>query len=251
MRSKSLWALDADKLMAGVPELKDKIEIVSSELSLDALVMNPYDMMEWSWGDFKQMTPLLHRAETLVQKLGWSDAAISISKELKPMLLHERALAEILTQEKVSLRRDYVASIVGDLSTLANFVNFIQKLGYSVIRFFCSPHERIEAEKLSLRLTKMFVNLKIEIHNFEEITEIEGLASLVIVDVDLSVHKELFEIISYFNFMAPNSIFLDLRELMYEQLRLEAEKAELTCLSGISFWTTRYRLALRLSGFMK
>lgn len=246
MRSQSLWSLDAESIGKVDPDLKSKIEIVTTEFSLSEFVVNTYDLLELDWGDFKQLTPLLQRAETMVQKIGWSDAAVSFSGEIKPLMLHERVLAEMLSSQKVSIQRDFIASIVGDLSTLASFTNVIQKLGYSNIRFFCSPNVRIEAEKLATKLCRMFMNLKIEIHNFEEITEIDGLSSIIIVDIDLVVHKELFEILSYFNFMAPNSIFLDLRELHFEQLRQEADKAELNCLSGKNFWATRYQLAMRI-----
>ena len=246
MRSQSLWSLDSSLIGKVDPDLKSKIEIVTTEFSLNDFVVNTYDLIELSWGDFKQLTPLLQRAETMVQKLGWSDAAVSIAGEIKPLMLHERVLAEMLSMHKVSIQRNFIASVVGDLSTLASFTNVIQKLGYSFIRFFCSPKDRLEAEKLSAKLCRMFVNLKIEIHNFEDITEIDGLSSLIIVDIDLVAHKELFEILSYFNFMSPNSIFLDLREIHFEQLRQEAEKAELTCLSGKKFWVTRYNLAMRI-----
>ncbi len=246
MRSIELWELSAEFQQRLNQDKSVEFSIAHREISLAELVMGAFHMVDFSWAVFKQLNPIVHRAEALIQKLNWADTGLIINGEVRPMLLSERIFSEMISAQNTIVYREYCVSIVGDLSTLASFVNLCQRLGFKKINFYGAENIVQEGKEFADVCMKLFINLKIEVKNFDELTHNEELSSLLFVDVDLDKETELFENLSYFNFLSPHSIFIDFRSDRNNLLQLEAEKAELVVLDGRKFFLKKYQLAQQI-----
>lgn len=246
MRSNELWELSSEFQQLLNKDKSIDFSIAHKEINLAELVMGAFHMVDFSWSIFKQLNPIIHRAEALIQKLNWADTGLIINGEVRPMLLSERVFSEMISGHNTIVYREYCVSIVGDLSTLASLVNLCQRLGFKKINFYCVAEKVQEGKEFSDVCMKLFINLKIEVKVFDELTHNEELSSLLVVDVDLDIETELFENLSYFNFLSPHSIFIDFRSDKNNLLQLEAEKAELVVLDGREFFHKKYQLAAQI-----
>ena len=246
LRSKELWELTPEFHKILNQEKFIDFSISHREINLAEIVMGTFHMVDFSWDVFKQINPIVHRAEALIQKINWADTGLIVNGEIRPMLLSERIFSDMISSQNTIVYREYCVSIVGELSTLASFVNLCQRLGFKKINFYCATDKVQEAKVFADVAMKLFINLKVEVKVFDELMHNEELSSLLIVDANFEVEVELFENLSYFNFLSPHSIFMDFRSDKNNLLQLEAEKAELVVLDGREFFLKKYLLASQI-----
>ena len=245
LRSSELWK-HTDEFKIALNDKKDiEFVIEHKEINLAEIITENFHMMDFSWQIFKQLNPIIHRADALVQKLNWADTGIIVNNEIRPMLLSEKVFSQMISTKSTVVDREYCVSVVGDLSTLASFVNLFQRLGFNKINFYTDEGMIEEAKAFAKLATKLFINLNVEAKTYSDLTFNEELSSLLIVDVNLDEEKELFEDLSYFNFLSPRSIFMDFRSDRNNLLQLEAEKAELIVLDGREFFLKKYEMGLQ------
>jgi hypothetical protein len=246
LRSSELWSHPKD-FLAKLNESKEiEFNLEHKEINLSEIVTETFQLVDFSWEVFKQLTPIIHRAEAMVQKLNWADTGLIINNNFRPILLNEKILSEMISSKNAVVDREYCVSVVGDLSTLASFINLFQRMGYKKINFYTRQDVLSEASQFAILAMKLFINLKVEVKPFDELTYNEELSSLLIVDAELDREKELFEDLSYFNFLSPNSIFLDFRSDINNLLQLEADKAELMVLDGREFFLKKYHMGQQM-----
>lgn len=248
LRSKELWELSADFNQLLNQKYSCEFSISHREINLAEIVTGAFQMMDFSWTVFKQLSPIVHRADALIQKLNWADSGLIVAGEIRPMMLSEKVFSEMISSQNTIVYREYCVSIVGELSTFASFVNLCQRLGFKKINFYCDASKIKEAQDFSENAIKLFINLKIDVKVFDELVHTEELSSLLIVDADFEIETELFQNLSYFNFLSPRSIFIDFRSDRNNLLQLEAEKAELVVLDGREFFMKKYQLASEIVG---
>lgn len=246
LRSSELWS-HTDEFKAALNENENvKFVIEHKEINLAEIITETFHMMDFSWQIFKQLNPIVHRAEALVQKLNWADTGLIVNNEIRPMLLSEKVFSQMISTKNTVVDREYCVSVVGDLSTLASFVNLFQRLGFKKINFYTEQSILEDSKAFASLATKLFINLTVEAKSYDDLTFNEELSSLLIVDADLDKEKELFEDLSYFNFLSPKSIFMDFRSDRNNLLQLEADKAELIVLDGREFFLKKYQLAQQM-----
>lgn len=246
LRSNELWELSEELNQLLNKDQNVEFSIAHREINLAEIVVGSFQMLDFSWNVFKQINPIVHRAEALIQKLNWADTGLIIDGEIRPLLLSERVFSEMISAPNTTIYREYCVSIVGELSTLASFVNLCQRLGFKKINFYCDSALFQDSKEFAEVAMRLFINLKIEVKNFDELMLNEELSSLLMVDADFEKEVELFENLSYFNFLSPHSIIIDFRSDRNNLLQLEAEKAELVVLDGRDFFIRKYRLARRI-----
>ena len=106
------------------------------------------------------------------------------------MLLSEKVFSEMISSKNTVVDREYCVSVVGELSTLASFVNLFQRLGFKKINFYTDQGMIDDAKEFADLAMKLFINLKVEAKTYADLTFNEELSSLLIVDVDLDKEKE-------------------------------------------------------------
>ena len=216
-------------------------EINSEDIPTEDLFKNNFDIIEM---DEQSKSDYIDHAKELdweVSALKAFDVIFRKQNNYKPYNLGSIALKSFIETKGLEIDSTKSAVLVGEYSFLVIYSLALSQLGFKKI-YIVSPDNLFFSEKLTAT-QKILFDVKIQQISYDEMANTPETSSVLIVDFKLSNHPEMVEILTYFNFLAQGSLFLDLNHFFDPTLFEEAEKADLKVISSVEFHRYRYEYA--------
>ncbi len=199
------------------------------------------DLIELSYLDFLEVQKKLSFSDLDAYCSGAADSLIRIDNQYQFFQLGQKTFVKFLSQLKISLQVADFAVLIGDQLTISQFLPALNQLGYSR---FVVVVEDVEAIQIFIqKIQRTFLGLTIEILNFKQISKIDHISSLLLVDIDHQSQAELVENLTYFNFLNSGSIFFDVRSLLSNELVQEAIQAQMFVIDALAYAEARLKFA--------
>lgn len=146
------------------------------------------------------------------------------NRHLLPRLRYFDLLRKKIVTHFGNINIQESAGVICDSSAREGLISVLVSLGFKTILLFV----RDGSEDWALQLGKYFIGVKIKMIFFSNLTQNQDTTSLIINALDLEANASLMSDLSYFNFMSPNGIIVDLASKNpIHPLLFEAEKAGL------------------------
>jgi hypothetical protein len=230
----------------GAAELSEKLEhaadvkIQFDPIDENELAKSDFDLIELSEEQSQLILSKTSLLDWQIQSTAAADAFIVDQKKLKPIHLSSVAFVNFLQSKHITLDTAKNAVLVGNYSFLITYGVALAKIGFNKI-YLISPDHISYKEKIAETQKSLF-NVQIQQLNLDDMTGISELASLLVIDFDLSEFPDMVETLTYFNFVTENAVFFDLQNYRNDTLSSEAEKASLRVLDSAEFHLHKYRL---------
>ncbi len=219
----------------------DFIDMITDEINQDDQFHQNFDIIEM---DESAKSSFIDQAKELdweVSALKGFDVVLKKQNHYKPYNLGSVALKSYIETRSLVIDSTKSAVLVGEYSFLVTYALALSQLGFKKI-YIVSPENLFFNEKLA-NVQKILFDVKIQQISYDEMANTSEISSVLIVDFDLASYPEMVEILTYFNFLAQGSLFLDLNHFYDPTLYDEAEKADLGVISSVEFHHYRYEFA--------
>lgn len=241
-RSSSLWTLPSENIHS--------FQVIQAE-SVEEALGKDVDCIDLDFLDYQYIVEKYPSHLLEMHHLGFADCYLKIRRQggdqLKDRLSDHRyqlaltykdVFLKELSGNHSSLQTNYLAVLVGDERTVANFFPALSQLGYANFKFVVKDPQTMLPYLQSV-LSK-YIGLNADLLSFADLAEIKESASALIVDVDHQQEKELIQGLTYFNFLVTQALFLDVRAVISSDLEEEAERAEMTVIKSQQLHTKRF-----------
>ena len=212
--------------------------------NLHQAVENHVELIDLSYQDYIELKKEITIESVSVFQVGYADALVWLNGKYQFTSLNQNAFLSLLSNSHDYLRTDLNAVIVGSEETVLSFVPVLAQVGFK--NFLVSVENTELGQDLVDKLLKIYLGLDIQLISYKQVNQIESISSFLVIDFDHQKYKEISQALSYFNFLAPQSLFFDLQSSKYLELKDEALRAHLHCLDADTFFRNRVSLALEL-----
>lgn len=219
----------------------DFFEIIFEDIPEEDLLRHDFDIIEMDEESKAQYLDKATQLDWEVSALKAFDVIFRKQSLYKPYNLGSVALKSFIETHSLEIDSTKSAVLVGEYSFLVTYSLALSQLGFKKV-YIVSPDNLFFNEKLSAT-QKILFDVKIQQISYDEMANIPETSSVLIVDFELAKHPEMVEILTYFNFLAQGSLFLDLNHFFDSTLFDEAEKADLKVISSVTFHRYRYEYA--------
>ncbi|MFZ3231359.1 MAG: hypothetical protein WA160_14210 [Pseudobdellovibrio sp.] len=227
-------------------ELKGLFELHTNEKKLTAAeVLNGgFDIIELAEGEFAQFLPSIPALSIVISRLVVADTILKIGKVLKPFNLLADSVYRTISEKVPSLKISEPAVIIGEYDFV---LSMSYKLAQSGFLKVIIALEDIEQGKKIKNLIQGFVfNMQIQLISLDELTQLDSSNGLLIINFEKEKNPEIHESLTYFNFLSPNAVFVDLKSRKEPSLIEEARRAELIVVEEVEILKTKYAYLLDL-----
>ncbi len=204
------------------------------------------DVIDISYADFCELRSQFEVSNLDSHYLGAADSLIRKKNKYQFFQLSQKAFLSLLSQLELNLKTDDHAVIVGDELSISQFLPALAKLGYSRFVFVVENPPKIKA--FIENIQKTLLGLELTVLEYKQVSLINCISSLLLVDVDHSRQSELIESLTYFNFLTTGSIFFDVRSDLSNDLVQEALRAQMFIVEATRFMKNRFEICLQITG---
>jgi hypothetical protein len=209
--------------------------------SVDEAKSQGVDFIDLTYADYLLALEQFSMSGIDAYALGAADCLLKIDGQYQFFQLSQKAILSYLSSLKISLQVSDVAVIVGDQLTISQFAPALAKLGYSKFIFVVEDQESVI--HFVQKMQRTFLGLQFDVLQFKQISQIDSIASFLLVDVDHENQIELVESLTYFNFLTTGSVFFDVRSIQSNELVQEATRAQMFVLDSAKYNEARLCLA--------
>lgn len=199
------------------------------------------DLIDISYEDFCQIQNQFEVNSLDSHYLGSADCLIRFGDRYQFYQLSQKAFLSLLSNVEIFLKTDDYAVIVGDELSISQFLPALAKLGYSRFVFVVEDPEAIQ--KFIQNIQKTLLNIKLLILGFNQVSSIDCISSLLLVDINHKERPELVESLTYFNFLTTGSAFFDVRSALSDDLVQEALRAQMVVIDSAQYAQVRLEIA--------
>lgn len=233
-------------------EIQDGIEYVSAATVLEAEQLGA-DLIDISYSDYLASSELSSISNLESYYLGAADCILKLDNKYHFYQLSQKSFLYYLSQLKMNLKSNHGAVIVGNELTISQFLPALTKLGYD--QFIFVVENTAKVKEFVDNIQKTFLGLKVQFFNFQQVSLIDYVSSLLLVDFDHDKYPELVESLTYFNFLSAGSVFFDVGASLgrapvaaadnnsKSELVKEAERAQMLVVDSAQYHQIRFQLA--------
>lgn len=171
----------------------------------------------------KELLDVFATVSLSVQRMGVFDVVLKERDQLYPRLILYEAFIERLAELNAYLDIRRPAYVVGDQALARVALGVLTHFGFS--RIFIYGKNTSSMDEIVEKFEKQNFSLKISTHNLDEITQNQEIGGILVNTEYLQPGSEELEWTSYFNFLASDSLVLDVCDV--KELNEEAQRAEL------------------------
>jgi hypothetical protein len=204
------------------------------------------DVIDISYADFCEIRNQFEISNLDSHYLGAADSLVRLKNKYQFFQLSQKAFLLLLSKLALNLKTDDHAVIVGDELSISQFLPALAKLGYS--KFVLVVENTKVIKSFVDNIQKTLLGLELSILEFKQVSLIDCISSLLLVDVDHKSQAELVESLTYFNFLTTGSVFFDVRSESANELVQEALRAQMFVVESAQFMKTRFEIALQITG---
>ncbi len=199
------------------------------------------DLIDISYEDFCQLQTQFEVNSLDSYYLGSADCLIRLGERYQFYQLSQKSFLSLLSKIEIHLKTDDHAVIVGDEMSISQFLPALSKLGYS--RFVFVVEDPDAVQKFMQNIQKTLLGLEVLILSFNQVSSIDCISSLLLVDIDHKERPDLVESLTYFNFLTTGSAFFDVRSDLNDDLVQEALRAQMVVIDSAQYAQVRLEIA--------
>lgn len=199
------------------------------------------DLIDISYEDFCQLQTQFEVNSLDSYYLGSADCLIRFGERYQFYQLSQKAFLSLLSNVEIYLKTDDYAVVVGDELSISQFLPALAKLGYSRFVFVVEDPEVVQ--KFMQNIQKTLLGLELLILGFNQVSSIDCISSLLLVDINHKDRPELVESLTYFNFLTTGAAFFDVRSALSDDLVQEALRAQMVVIDSAQYAQARLEIA--------
>lgn len=227
-------------------DFKKSFDVFSNDekLSAEEILQKDYDVIELGPGDFEKFIPHFKSLDYKISRLLVADALIKVGEIYQPINLVPDAVYATVTEKVPTLKIGEPAVIIGDHDFLLAMTHKLAQCGF--LKIIIALEDVSVGEKIKQVINRYIFGVEIVTISLEELTQLESSNGLLVINLDKQKDPEAYESITYFNFLTPNAVFVDLQSRIENSLVEEARRAELIVVGEIEILKTKYASILEL-----
>lgn len=203
------------------------------------------ELIDISYAEYIELKNEITIESVSVFQVGYADALQLVGDKYQFVSLNQKSFLKLLTDSHDHLRTDLWAVVVGSAETFLSFIPVLAQVGFK--KFLVAVENTEYCQPLIDKMMKIYLGLNIELISYTQVNQIESISSFLLTDFDHIQYKEISQALSYFNFLAPQSLFFDLQSVNNQELQEEALRAHLHCILANDFFKNRLEMAEEFS----
>ncbi|MBC7467539.1 MAG: hypothetical protein H7256_16230 [Bdellovibrio sp.] len=227
-------------------DFKKSFEVFSNDenLSAEEILKKEYDVIELGPGDFEKFIPHFHSLDYKISRLLVADALIKMGDIYQPINLIPDAIYATVTEKVPSLKIAEPAVIIGEYDFLLAMTHKLAQCGF--LKIIIALADPAQGEKIRQIISHYIFGVQVVTISLEELTQLDSSNGLLVINIDKQSDPEAYESITYFNFLTPNAVFVDMQSRTEDGLVEEARRAELMVFGEVEILKTKYQSILEL-----
>lgn len=229
-------------------EFKDVFAIEKvSDIPAEQVLKQDFDLLEIPLKSFSQFSSFLAKQSVQSHSLQLADAILRVrSSSLDEQLSLSLAIQQYLSSDVKIVDTTGRVLLVGDLECILALIYQLSKLGFS--RYLLASSQITDAAQIEQRIKKISFGLEVAFSKIEELNQSTLISDLMIINLEnQSVEKsdEIYESLTYFNYLSRNAIFLDLQDIKNKILHDEAVRTGLKVINSMDIYRQKYKYLLQ------
>ena len=227
-------------------DLKSSFEVITNEQNLtpQQVLAQDFKIIELGAGDFEKFLPYFSALDVKVSHLLVADTLVRQGSIYRPMNILPEAVYSTVTDKVPKLKVSEPAVVVADYDFALAMTYKLAQSGFLKVII---ANDDVQSRKKIKSIIQQFVfGVEVVGISLEELTELDSTNGLLILNLRKEKNPEAHESITYFNFLTPNAVFVDLQSKKEESLIEEARRAELIVFSEAEILKTKYATILEM-----
>lgn len=224
-------------------DTKNQLEIIPSlKLSAEQALAKEFDYILLLNGEFVQFRNLIGAIGWKTNQLGVADALVRVEGGYKPINLNADCVLQTLRQRSFKLDTLQSIVVIGYYDFVLSVAVKMALSGYSNI--IISVVESHKADEVVKKMKDFIFNINIKAVDLNDLTFLQTTSGLLISNVTPEVDKDVYETLTYFNFLSQKGVFVDFSSYSNPILIEEAKKAELNVVEELEILTLKFKSLL-------
>lgn len=221
-----------------------EISVNDKNLSAEEILKQNFDVIELGPGDFQNFVPLFKALDFKISRLGVADTIVKIGSFFQPMNLLPDAIYTTIVKKVPKLKISEPAVVIGEYDFILGMTNKLAQSGF--LKIIIALEDIDSGKKIKEIISKFVFGVEITTISLEELTQLESSNGLLVINLEKDKNPEAHESITYFNFLSPKAVFVDLQSRKESSLVDEARRAELIVVGEVEILKTKYESLLEL-----
>lgn len=217
-----------------------------TEESSEEILKHRYDIIDFSFEQYKNFAPLLKTIDWKTNLTSTADSLVLKDGIYHPKCVLPEAIISILKKNVNRVNSQKTVFVVGEYEFALSIVAQLAVTGFSDIFISLINDDGTEAQKLKSRLAGFIFDLNLKFIAIDELTSTSEEALLMISSFNKDLNKEAYDLLSYFNFLSEGAMFIDCNSLQNAQLVEDAKKADVFVVDEVEVLENKYIKLLEL-----
>lgn len=227
------------EFLKDIPGLENLEIIKSQTFSPEDTLAQGFDFIFLLEGEFALFKELIGAISWKTNQLGVADTLVRVDGGYTPVNLNADCVLQILRSKDFKLDTSQSAMVIGSYDFVLSVSAKIALAGYSNILVSLFEKERVvELEK---KMKEFIFNLNVQPVSLHDLTLLQVASGLLISNVTPEMDKEVYETLSYFNFLTHGGVFVDFQSYSNATLIEEAKRAELNVVEELEILTLKFK----------
>lgn len=234
--------------------LKDKALISEQEFDLhqepytDAgeLMQQGYDVVEFKperYPEFKAKIPVI---DWRVSQLGHADCLLRQGNTYRPFHLLIDSLHRIIKKNSDRINSQQPVILIGNAEFVFGLAVKLALSGFIEIIISAVDLKPEGYPGMEKKIKSLVFDLNIQAVAVSDLTTLDQTGSLLITNIEKKRNRDVYELITYFNFLSAGATFIDCNSMEESHLVDEARKAEIYVIDEAAVITNKYEYLLEI-----
>lgn len=248
MKYKLYNFLDNEKLL-GIKnsEALTHFEILGAEdISAEDLIKQKYDVIEIDGSRYEEFVNFIPTIDWKTSHISSADCLILKNNVYKPYNILSEALIRILKKNVGRVNSQLPVIVVGDIYFAYSVVTKLALSGFIEIIVSLTTGDGELVNEFEKKIRSFVFNLNLKTVPIGDLTSVELTAFLLISNFQKEKNSDAYDLLSYFNFLSEDAIFIDCNSIKDGYLVDDARKAEIFVVDELEVLENKYNYLLEL-----